>query len=50
MFYLIITPIGFVIRLTGKDLLRLKFDPGCHSYWIKREPPGPDKASLIKQF
>jgi hypothetical protein len=50
MFYLVITPIGLIMRLAGKDLLRLKFDPGCQSYWIKREPPGPEKESLIKQF
>jgi hypothetical protein len=50
MFYLVITPIGLLMRLTGKDLLRLKFDPDCPSYWIRREPPGPDKNSLHRQF
>lgn len=50
MFYLVITPIGLLMRLTGKDLLRLKFDPDSPSYWIRREPPGPDKNSLHRQF
>lgn len=50
MFYLVITPIGLLMRLAGKDLLRLKFDPDSPSYWIRREPPGPDKNSLHRQF
>ena len=50
MFYLIITPIGLIMRLTGKDLLRLKLDRNCPSYWIRREPPGPERNSLNRQF
>jgi len=50
MFFLVITPIGLLMRLLGKDLLRLKFDPDAPSYWILREPPGPEKDSLHRQF
>ncbi len=50
MFFGVITPIGFLMRLAGKDLLRMKFDPRCASYWIRREPPGPEKSSLKRQF
>lgn len=50
MFYLVITPIGLLMRLAGKDFLRLKPDPDSPSYWIRREPPGPDKNSLHRQF
>ena len=50
MFYLVITPMGLFMRLIGKDLLRLKFDPKSPSYWIKRDPPGPDGKSLNQQF
>ena len=50
MFYLLITPIGLVMRLSGKDLLRQKSDPDSQSYWIRREPPGPPKDSLHRQF
>lgn len=50
MFYLVITPVGLLMRLTGKDFLRLKFDPDTASYWIRREPPGPEKNSLHRQF
>lgn len=50
MFFLVITPVGFLMRLAGKDLLRMKFDRDCASYWIRREPPGPEKNSLKRQF
>ena len=50
MFFGVITPVGWLMRLAGKDLLRMKFDRGAPSYWIRREPPGPDKTSLKRQF
>jgi hypothetical protein len=50
MFFGVITPVGWLMRLAGKDLLRMKFDRDAPSYWIRREPPGPDKASLKRQF
>jgi Saxitoxin biosynthesis operon protein SxtJ len=50
LFYGILTPIGAVIRLTGKDPLRLKLDPNADSYWIARKPPGPAPDSMINQF
>jgi hypothetical protein len=50
LFYAVITPLGFVIRLTGKDPLRLKFAPDADSYWIPRDPPGPTPDSMTNQF
>jgi len=50
LFYAVLTPIGAVMRLTGKDPLRLKFDPGADSYWIPRKPPGPPPDSMTNQF
>jgi len=50
LFYLVITPIGLVMRAFGHDPLRLKFDPAAASYWIKREPPGPEPKSLTNQY
>ena len=50
LFYGVVTPLGFAMRLTGKDPLRLKYDRGADSYWIKREPPGPPPDSMTNQF
>jgi hypothetical protein len=50
MYVLAIVVTGVLIRLFGKDLLALKLKPGDASYWIKRNPPGPEFKSLADQF
>ncbi|QPJ62559.1 MAG: hypothetical protein G3M70_12025 [Candidatus Nitronauta litoralis] len=50
IFFVVVTPMGLFMRLTGKDLLRLKFQPEANSYWIPRDPPGPDPETLSNQF
>ena len=50
VFYLVVTPMGLVMRLLGKDPLRLKARAPGASYWIAREPPGPDPDSMPNQF
>ncbi len=47
---LTIIPIGLALRASGKDLLRLKFDPDAKSYWIERDPPGPAPETMSQQF
>ncbi len=36
-FYLVLTPVGVVMRLLGKDLLDKKIDRAAPTYWVKRE-------------
>jgi hypothetical protein len=50
LFYLCISPIGLLMRLTGKDPLRRKFEPATKSYWIVRAPRGPAPKSFKNQF
>lgn len=50
VFYLAIMPTGLVMRLFGKDFLRLRRDAQARSYWIERQPPGPAPDSLKNQF
>ena len=50
LFYGVVTPTGLMMRLLGEDPLRLKRDPATASYWIAREPPGPEPESLRNQF
>jgi hypothetical protein len=50
MFLIAIVPVGLLMRLFGKDLLRLKFSSEASSYWIIRDPKGPDPRSLNRQF
>jgi len=49
-FYLVFTPFGSLMRLFGKDFLRLKWVPHAESYWIVRQPPGPPPESIANQF
>ncbi len=46
MFFLIFTPVGLILKLLRKDLLKEKIDVGAASYWIKREikPYDPKRA------
>lgn len=50
LFYLVFTPIGLLMRMSGKDPMRLKADPNATTYWIEREPPGPPPQSMTNQF
>ena len=50
MFYLVVTPVGLLMRLTGKDPLRLRRESSEGSYWIVRHPPGPSGESMREQF
>ena len=46
IFFFVLTPISIIVRLCGKDLLKLKF-LHCDSYWIKRNK---NLNTMDKQF
>ena len=47
IYFVILTPVSFIVRILGKDLLGLKFLKEKETYWIKRKKNlGPMK----KQF
>jgi hypothetical protein len=50
LFYGTVLPTGLVMRMLGKDLLRLKRQPDADSYWIVRQPPGPSPETMKDQF
>lgn len=50
IFVTTVIPTGLLLRLAGKDPLRLRRDPEAESYWIERRPPGPEPDTLRKQF
>ena len=45
MFFVVMTPMGFLLRLSGKDLLDMRRDPDAESYWVPAEPDGPASRS-----
>ncbi|NJL07389.1 MAG: hypothetical protein HC900_03340 [Methylacidiphilales bacterium] len=50
LFYGAFVPMALVLRASGRDLLRLKRESAAESYWILRDPPGPETGSMSKQF
>jgi hypothetical protein len=50
LFYLIFTPIGLLIKLTGKKLLDTKFPGNGESYWIDRDNSDYTVENYERQF
>ncbi len=46
IFFFVVTPIGFIMRLLGKDVLNLKYNKN-KSYWIEKSGP---KSKMKNQF
>jgi hypothetical protein len=46
VFVLVFTPLGIIIRLLGKDPLRLRRDPKASTYWT----PSKETTSLDRPF
>ena len=46
IFFLVVTPIAFLMRIFKKDLLNLKFNKNS-SYWIEKTDP---KSTMKNQF
>jgi hypothetical protein len=50
VFAVAVVPTALVMRISGKDPLRLKWDRKASSYWIARTPPGPAPDMMRHQF
>lgn len=50
IYWISVVPVGLCLKLFGKDVLKCRFEPSVDSYWIDRDPPGPGKDSLPRQF
>jgi hypothetical protein len=46
IFFVVVTPIGLIMRILGKDLLNLKYNSN-KSYWIEKSGP---KSKMKNQF
>ena len=50
LFFITVAPIGLIMRLRGKDLLNLRFDPDASSYWIERRASELEPETMRRQF
>ncbi len=49
-YYLVLTPVGLLMRLLGKDLLDMKIDRSAQSYWKKRDLNAFDPKHITRTF
>ena len=49
IYFLLITPMGLIMRLCGRDAMGRKFEPERDSYWVPHETP-PDKKRYFRQY
>jgi hypothetical protein len=50
-FYLLVTPLGLLARLSGRDFLDRQWSPSASSYWRPRRVAGPKlPADYERQF
>ena len=47
VYFVVLTPISLIVRISGKDLIGLKFLKKQDTYWIKRKK---NLGSMKKQF
>ena len=50
IFFALFTPVAAIMRLRGRDVLHRKFDAARESYWIDRNPPGPEGSTFPRQY
>lgn len=50
IYFGVVTPTGLVLRALGNDPLRRRREPDAATYWIRRDPPGPERESMTRQF
>jgi hypothetical protein len=50
VFFLCVTPIAWIMRRRGKDILSLERRPDLSSYWITRGPAEPHTETMKRQF
>ena len=49
VYFGLLTPLGWIFRLMGRDTLHRKFDPSASTYWARR-PETPPKDRYFRQF
>ena len=49
MYYAVITPVGLIFKIIGRDPMRRAFDPAAPTYWIRRRPPAGARR-YFRQF
>lgn len=49
LYYLVLTPVGLLLRIFGKDPMQRSFEPDATTYWEKKAPI-TDVRSYFRQY
>jgi hypothetical protein len=49
VYYLVVTPVGLALRLSGRDPMQRAFDPSRKSYWLPHQGD-PSAARYFRQY
>lgn len=49
IYYLLLTPVGLIMRIVGYDPMTRKLDRAAETYWIEREP-SPEASRYFRQI
>jgi len=50
IFFLVLTPLGLVLRLRGKHFLETRLDPRAESYWMFRKDTEVSRTACERQY
>ena len=50
LYFVTLTPIGLIMRATGKDPLRTRLEPEAETYWQKRDAESQPLNSMRDQY
>ena len=50
LYYIVITPIGIIAKISGKKFLELKIEKGKETYWERRKKTGITREEYERQF
>ena len=50
IFFLVVTPIGWIQRMIGRDILSLRRNRGAATYWVARDAQPPANDAMKRQF
>lgn len=51
LFFAVLTPVGLVMRMAGRDPLRRRLDREASSYWLVRDAARNERqTSMTRQF
>lgn len=50
MYFALFVPIGLVMKIFRRDALRQRPQPDAQSFWVERDPAGPEPETMTNQF